>query len=137
MPKPIDRYSQGVSIDDTAIGTFIEALEANYPEPGLRLDSAAVPNPFYGVSSSTFPDSDQTILNLVDGGLDGEVTPYQPLLVKARGVDTILAIDAVSLLLLLFDARSKLVPGRGYFGQLGCRPFYDCTCVPQVVLSMI
>ena len=55
-----------------------------------------MPNPFFGVSSATFPDADQKILTLVDGGLDGQVTPYQPLLVKARGVDTILAIDAVA-----------------------------------------
>ena len=48
-----------------------------------------------GVSSKMFVDSDQQLLNLVDGGEDGEGTPFQPLLVKARGVDTIIAIDAV------------------------------------------
>jgi lysophospholipase len=32
----------------------------------------------------------------VDGGEDGEVISLQPLLVKARGVDVIFAIDAVS-----------------------------------------
>ena len=32
----------------------------------------------------------------MDGGSDGEVLPLQPLLVRAREVDTILAIDAVS-----------------------------------------
>ncbi|KAG1861740.1 hypothetical protein DFJ58DRAFT_725585 [Suillus subalutaceus] len=31
---------------------------------------------------------------MVDGGEDGEVIPLQPLLVKARGVDVIFAIDA-------------------------------------------
>lgn len=61
----------------------------------IRLDSAVIPNPFFGVSSATFPDSDQRVLTLVDGGEDGETTPFQPLLVKARGVDTIIAIDAV------------------------------------------
>ena len=45
---------QGVPITETAIGTIIEALEANFPEAGIRLDSAAVPNPFFGVSSATF-----------------------------------------------------------------------------------
>ena len=55
-----------------------------------------MPNPFFGVLSKTFVDSDQKILNLVDGGENGEVTPFQPLLVKARGVDTIISIDAVS-----------------------------------------
>jgi lysophospholipase len=33
---------------------------------------------------------------MVDGGEDGEVIPLQPLLVKARGIDVIFAIDAVS-----------------------------------------
>lgn len=33
---------------------------------------------------------------MVDGGEDGEVVPFQPLLVKARGVDVIFAIDATS-----------------------------------------
>lgn len=35
-----------------------------------------------------------TVLELVDGGEDGEVMPIQPLLVGARGVDVILALDA-------------------------------------------
>ena len=72
------------------------AIETLYPQTDIRLDSAAVPNPFFGVAPDVYPDSDQTILTLVDGGMDGEVTPYQPLLVKARGVDTIFAIDAVA-----------------------------------------
>ncbi|KAH9937826.1 lysophospholipase [Epithele typhae] len=86
----------GVNINDTEIGPIIQALEANFPEAGIRLDTSAVPNPFKGVSPHTFADADQAVLNLVDGGLDGEVTPYQPLLVKARGVDMIFAIDAVA-----------------------------------------
>ncbi|KAH9928016.1 lysophospholipase [Epithele typhae] len=90
-------YNQtGVDILQTAIGSIIGGLEATFPEPNLRLDTAAVPNPFFGVAPDVYPDTAETILNLVDGGMDGEVTPYQPLLVKARGVDTILAIDAVA-----------------------------------------
>jgi len=34
---------------------------------------------------------------MIDGGENGEVIPFQPLLVKARGLDVILAIDAVCL----------------------------------------
>lgn len=49
-----------------------------------------------GMAPKTFIDSNQTLLAMVDGGEDGEVDPLQPLLVKARGVDVILAIDAVS-----------------------------------------
>ena len=75
---------------------IITALEAVFPQPGIRLDAAELPNPFFGVSNATFPDSNQELLALVDGGEDGETTPFQPLLVKARGVDTIIAIDAVS-----------------------------------------
>ena len=72
------------------------AIETLYPQTDIRLDSAAVPNPFFGVAPDVYPDADQTILTLVDGGMDGEVTPYQPLLVKARGVDTIFARSAIS-----------------------------------------
>jgi lysophospholipase len=66
------------------------------PEPKVEYDVASWPNPFYGIAPDTFIDSTQTNLNLVDGGEDGEVIPLQPLLVKARGVDVIFAIDAVS-----------------------------------------
>ncbi len=54
-----------------------------------------IPNPFFGVANNTFPQSNQTFLRLVDGGEDGEVIPLQPLLVKAREIDVILAIDGV------------------------------------------
>ena len=54
------------------IGPIISALQQALPQTGIRLDSAAVPNPFMGVSSKTFVDSDQQLLNLVDGGEDGE-----------------------------------------------------------------
>lgn len=36
------------------------------------------------------------MLNMVDGGDDGEAIPLQPLLVTARGLDTIIAVDGVS-----------------------------------------
>lgn len=65
-------------------------------ENGTEIEDARVPNPFYGVASETFIDSDAPVLTLVDGGEDGESTPLTPLLVKTRGVDVILAIDIVS-----------------------------------------
>ena len=89
-------WLQSSDVTASAIEPILAALEAYFPEDGLRLDTAALPNPVFGVASETFPDADKTILQLVDGGMDGEVTPYQPLLVKARGVDTIFAIDAVA-----------------------------------------
>lgn len=72
-------------------------INQTFPQSGIRLDSAIVPNPFTGVAPKTFLDSNETQIALVDGGIDGEVVPIQPLLVKARGVDVLVAIDAVSL----------------------------------------
>ena len=79
------------------IGPIIEGINEVMPQSGIRLDSAQIPNPFIGVAANTFPDTNSALLTLVDGGEDGETTPFQPLLVKARGIDTIIAIDAVSL----------------------------------------
>ncbi|KAI0364305.1 FabD/lysophospholipase-like protein [Pilatotrama ljubarskyi] len=79
---------------NTTVGPIISRINDTMPQPGIRLDSAQLPNPFRGVSPDTFADSNSAILTLVDGGEDAETTPFQPLLVKARGVDTIIAIDA-------------------------------------------
>ncbi|KZT02374.1 FabD/lysophospholipase-like protein [Laetiporus sulphureus 93-53] len=61
-------------------------------DPDLTV--ALVPNAFYGVSPDTFIDANETLLQLVDGGEDGEMIPFVPLLVKSRGVNMIFAIDA-------------------------------------------
>ncbi|KAI0633188.1 lysophospholipase catalytic domain-containing protein [Trametes polyzona] len=82
------------ALGNTVVGPIIIFLQETAPQEGVRLDSALVPNPFYGLSPDTFVDTNSTILSLVDGGEDGETTPFQPLLVKARGLDTIIAIDA-------------------------------------------
>ena len=92
----LDSSLKSDALAASSVEPIIVALETFMPESGIRLDTAALPNPFKGVSSDVFPDADQELLQLVDGGMDGEVTPYQPLLVKARGVDTIFAIDAVA-----------------------------------------
>ncbi|KAL5496133.1 hypothetical protein ACEPAH_3050 [Sanghuangporus vaninii] len=77
------------------IGPLFSLLAQALPQPAsTELDLSLYPNAFFGVAPSTFPDSAQAFLGLVDGGEDGEVLPLQPLLVRARGVDTILAIDA-------------------------------------------
>jgi hypothetical protein len=70
-------------------------MNATLPQPGIELDVCRFPNPFRGVAEDTFIDSSQTVLSMVDGGEDGEVIPMQPLLVKARDLDVIFAIDAV------------------------------------------
>ncbi|KIK99016.1 hypothetical protein PAXRUDRAFT_133001 [Paxillus rubicundulus Ve08.2h10] len=87
------------NITDTLSSTWssiFSLLEELLPESDIELDVALWPNPFYGVAPDTFIASNQVDLSIVDGGEDGEVIPLQPLLVKARGVDTILAIDATS-----------------------------------------
>lgn len=81
---------------ESTYGPEISLVNSLLPEKGIELDVASWPNPFYGVASETFLSSNQTDLRLVDGGEDGENIPLQPLLVKARGLDTILVIDAVS-----------------------------------------
>ncbi|KAL8283472.1 hypothetical protein RQP46_005575 [Phenoliferia psychrophenolica] len=65
-------------------------------QPNQRLDISAVPNPFRGINNGTFEDSNETQLGLMDGGLDGEVDPIAPLLVPARGVDTMIVLDSTA-----------------------------------------
>jgi len=55
-----------------------------------------LPQPFQGISPGIFQDSNTTSLSLVDGGENKEVVPLGPLLVKARHLDVIVAIDASS-----------------------------------------
>jgi lysophospholipase len=81
---------------ESEVGPLLSLLNSSFPETGIEIDVASWPNPFYGVAPETFIASNQVDLTLVDGGEDGEVIPLQPLLVKARAVDVILAIDAVS-----------------------------------------
>lgn len=52
--------------------------------------------PFQGINSGVYQDSDTTWLQLVDGGENKEAIPLSPLLVKARHLDVIVAIDASS-----------------------------------------
>ncbi|KAJ7826475.1 lysophospholipase [Mycena olivaceomarginata] len=80
-----------------ATANFSALVNATYPQsPLLRLDTSNYPNPFRGVAPATFSDAGETILSLVDGGEDGQVTPLQPMLVEGRAIDVIVAIDAVN-----------------------------------------
>ncbi|KAJ6453592.1 lysophospholipase [Mycena sanguinolenta] len=73
---------------------FSLLVNETYPQPPtLRLDSSNYPNAFRGVAPETFSDSGETILALVDGGEDGQISPLQPMLVKDRAIDVIIAID--------------------------------------------
>ncbi|KAF8432987.1 lysophospholipase catalytic domain-containing protein [Boletus edulis BED1] len=78
----------------STLGDALTLLNSLLPDSGIEHDVASWPNPFYGIAPETFLSSNQMVLKLVDGGEDGENIPVQPLLVKARGLDTILAIDA-------------------------------------------
>ena len=89
------------------MGFEISEMILLLPESGVELDVASWPNPFRGVAPQTFLASNQTNLILVDGGEDGEIVPLQPLLVKARGLDTIFAIDAVSVASVLVSSSSR------------------------------
>ncbi|KLO18693.1 hypothetical protein SCHPADRAFT_819487 [Schizopora paradoxa] len=82
----------------SSVGPVISILNSSLPEDDsvVELDVTMVPNPFFGVANGTFPQSNQAFLRLVDGGEDGQVIPLQPLLVKAREVDVILAIDGTN-----------------------------------------
>lgn len=89
-------WTQAAALANSTIGPIIQFMNQSLPQPGIELDVVRVPNPFFGISNSTFIDSTQEVLFLVDGGEDGELIPLQPMLVKAREVDVIIAIDAVS-----------------------------------------
>lgn len=81
----------------SSIGPLISVINSTFKQPGkVELDLTYYPNPFFGVQNGTFIDSNQAFLGMADGGEDGEVVPIQPLLVKARNVDVIFAIDATS-----------------------------------------
>ncbi|OAV93288.1 hypothetical protein PTTG_09545 [Puccinia triticina 1-1 BBBD Race 1] len=58
--------------------------------------NAIIPNPFLGLGTDDFLQRTDEDLELVDGGFGNEVTPYAPLLVGARGVEVIFAIDGTS-----------------------------------------
>ncbi|SGY63675.1 BQ5605_C007g04817 [Microbotryum silenes-dioicae] len=65
----------------------------------MRLLPNVVPNTFYGYNSGLmgsrrFESAENKNLYLTDGGMNGENIPLAPLLVKARRLDTIFAIDA-------------------------------------------
>lgn len=83
------------------VGPFFQLINTTFGAsmPQQQLDISAYPNPFFGLGTNLtrygYLDSDETELRLLDGGLDGAVTPYQPLLVPARQTDVIIGIDAV------------------------------------------
>ncbi len=94
-------YVQAVSsnvfngVTTTVFDKIIKILGKLNPKAGTGLLSAHIPNAFQGVNPKGYIDSAAPILSLGDGGDDGQEIPFQPLLVKARGVDVIVGIDLV------------------------------------------
>ncbi|KAJ7184496.1 lysophospholipase catalytic domain-containing protein [Mycena filopes] len=91
----------------------------------IRLDSALIPNPFAGRQG--FTEADEELLSLGDGGIDGANLPLQPLLVKARGVQAIIAIDvsadtednfAAGIAMIAEAKRATLFPGAYKFPRI-------------------
>ncbi|SCV71696.1 BQ2448_3284 [Microbotryum intermedium] len=75
-----------------------KAVPAHNRPPGDFLTSK-VPNSFYSYNprlngSRSFESSQNHFLHLTDGGMGGENLPFNALLVKARALDTVFAIDA-------------------------------------------
>lgn len=83
------------SLVSSSMYPVIEVLNNTLPQTNVVLSGTLFPNSFHGpATEGTFIDAGETIIAMSDGGSDGEAVPIQPLLVKARGVDTIFAIDS-------------------------------------------
>ncbi|KAF8879765.1 lysophospholipase [Gymnopilus junonius] len=75
----------------TPEGPVLQLIEANFPNQApVRMDAG----PFRTRSRGLIHASNESFVALVDGGSNGEVCPLQPLIVRAREVDTIFAIDS-------------------------------------------
>ncbi|KAF8519907.1 lysophospholipase [Hysterangium stoloniferum] len=119
-------------------GELISLVAAAFGNPhGVRLDSAAVPNPFKGINPQSFTNANQDMVQLCDGGLDGEVLPLQPLLVRARGIDTILAIDAPADTDINFTNGTDLINARKRAGLFGdAYPFPPIPSMPEIFIAL-
>lgn len=91
--------SQEFFFEKSAIKSLVKAINTTFgsSQPGISIDTASVPNPFFQSGTDRYSDRNSFDLRLLDGGLDGAVTPYYPLLAPARQLDVIIGIDSVSL----------------------------------------
>ena len=64
----------------------------SYPSPA-RITPHIAFQPFQGLNPGVFQDSDSKWIELVDGSTNKENIPIGPLLIKARNLDVIVAID--------------------------------------------
>lgn len=96
--------TSAAALANSSIGAALPFINVSFVQPSssgslqhnVELDTAIWPNPFKGLNSSTYAESSQDVLSLVDGGEDGEVIPLAPLIVKSRAMDVVIALDAVS-----------------------------------------
>lgn len=51
-------------------------------------------SPFKQVATSSFVDTNQDYLDMIDGGSNGENVPLGPLFVKSRDLEVIVAVDS-------------------------------------------
>ncbi|KDQ08020.1 hypothetical protein BOTBODRAFT_148881 [Botryobasidium botryosum FD-172 SS1] len=91
----VDRVSGTVAGFDNAVGKLLNnMLDALLKKAGVgKEDVANWPNPFKGINPGVFQHSTNDTLPLIDGGLNKENIPLGPLLVKARKLDFIVAVD--------------------------------------------
>jgi lysophospholipase len=74
---------------DVANWPNVSSIQATFP----FIQFTIVHQPFHSVASTTFTESNSSWLELIDGGLNLENVPLGPLFVRARGLDTIVAVD--------------------------------------------
>ncbi|KAH9822659.1 lysophospholipase [Melampsora americana] len=105
--------------------------------PRLEGFLSLIPNPFKGLGTDEYLDQNSEYLGLFDGEFGGENLPFAPLIVPARKVDVILALDASDDLdmgypngdaLLATAKRSRLLPPKAY-------PFPDLKDVSRLNLT--
>ncbi|KAJ7144937.1 lysophospholipase catalytic domain-containing protein [Mycena crocata] len=94
---PVVNASALLQPDDPLVlefGASVAAFQQLIPQEHIRLDSALIPNAFAGRHG--FSETKEEFLSLADGGIDGANIPFQPLLVKSRGVQAIIALDVTA-----------------------------------------
>ena len=66
---------QASGLADSPIAEIVEILEELIPE-SIDYTVGVVPNSFRGLHKETFIDTNETYLQLVDGGEDDETVPF-------------------------------------------------------------
>jgi len=91
----VDKATGAVAGFDPSEGKVLTSLlNALLKKVGIgKEDVANWPNPFKGINPGVFQHSMNDTLPLIDGGLNQENIPLGPLMVKARGLDFIVAVD--------------------------------------------